>query len=124
MCNIHVFSAGRFEGDIANHGLNADNVAQFVADGYDTMVMSDDGTMRNAIRNQYLMWPERRVPYTISSQYSSYSYVACMRQQCVSVCARAQTFAHRCRHARLRTADMHTVCAACRREQLRVHIPR
>ena len=68
-----LFRSHRFEGDIANRGLNADTVDQFMHDGYDVAVPGPDGVMMNAIKNKYLMWPSRRIPYSISSAYSSYS---------------------------------------------------
>ncbi|CAD6188957.1 unnamed protein product [Caenorhabditis auriculariae] len=53
-----MYSKERFEGDIANEKRN---------DG------SGDGKWYNAIKNRHQLWPGGRIPYTISSQYSSYS---------------------------------------------------
>lgn len=36
---------------------------------------SEDGKWYNAIKNRLQLWPEGRIPYTISSQYSSYRFV-------------------------------------------------
>lgn len=31
--------------------------------------------MRNAVRQAYLRWPQGRVPYTVSTQYTSFGWV-------------------------------------------------
>ena len=67
-----MYSTARFEGDMANPGLNADTMNAFLTTGYETSAPAPDGVQMNAIRNQYLLWPSKRVPYTISSRYSSY----------------------------------------------------
>lgn len=58
-----------FEGDIANENLNASTVELFLNGG----AGSKNGNWYNAIKNRHQLWPNGRIPYTISSQYSSYS---------------------------------------------------
>ncbi|GMT36552.1 hypothetical protein PFISCL1PPCAC_27849, partial [Pristionchus fissidentatus] len=65
-----MYNADRFEGDIANNGLTSKTVRGFVGD---EPVVSTPGVMRNAVRQSYLKWPSGRIPYTISTQYSSIS---------------------------------------------------
>ncbi|TMS37334.1 hypothetical protein L596_004287 [Steinernema carpocapsae] len=62
-----MYSKDRFEGDIANEDLNATTVHLFVNGG------SGRGRHLNALRNMHQLWKNGRIPYTISSQYSSYS---------------------------------------------------
>ncbi|VDM38779.1 unnamed protein product [Toxocara canis] len=81
-----MYNSERFEGDIgllrkqcnlktfrwftANEGLSARNIQRFVGDTSATAVV---GVMRNAVRQQYLTWPDARIPYAISTQYTSQS---------------------------------------------------
>ncbi|CAI2358179.1 unnamed protein product [Caenorhabditis sp. 36 PRJEB53466] len=60
----------RFEGDIANSGLNSHSISTFLGD---SPLFGIFGVQRNAVRQTYLKWEQARIPYTISSQYSSYS---------------------------------------------------
>ncbi|EFO98148.1 CRE-NAS-13 protein [Caenorhabditis remanei] len=60
----------RFEGDIANSGLNSRSINTFLGD---SPLFGIFGVQRNAVRQTYLKWEQARIPYTISSQYSSYS---------------------------------------------------
>ncbi|CAI5454942.1 unnamed protein product [Caenorhabditis angaria] len=60
----------RFEGDIANSGLNSGSINSFMGD---SPFFGIFGVQRNAVRQTYLKWEDGRIPYTISSQYSSYS---------------------------------------------------
>ncbi|CAJ0942366.1 unnamed protein product, partial [Mesorhabditis belari] len=62
-----MYNKDRFEGDIINSGLNPRTVSAFM--GQARM----PGVMRNAVRQTYLKWTDGRIPYTISSQYSSFS---------------------------------------------------
>ncbi|CAI5455029.1 unnamed protein product [Caenorhabditis angaria] len=65
-----MYSKDRFEGDIANENLNASTIDLFVNGGSSG---NGDGKWYNAIKNRLQLWPNGRIPYTISSQYSSYS---------------------------------------------------
>ncbi|GMR61607.1 hypothetical protein PMAYCL1PPCAC_31802, partial [Pristionchus mayeri] len=65
-----MYNAERFEGDIVNSGLTSKSVRSFVGD---EPVVSVPGVQRNAVRQSYLKWPSGRIPYTISTQYSSIS---------------------------------------------------
>ncbi|EPB76305.1 astacin [Ancylostoma ceylanicum] len=49
--------------------LNASTVEMFLNGG----AGPNNGNWYNAIRNRHQLWPNGRIPYTISSQYSSYS---------------------------------------------------
>ncbi|KAL6724432.1 hypothetical protein Aduo_019323 [Ancylostoma duodenale] len=64
-----MYGRTRFEGDIANENLNASTVEMFLNGG----AGPNNGNWYNAIRNRHQLWPNGRIPYTISSQYSSYS---------------------------------------------------
>lgn len=45
-------------------------------DQIDTNQSRDQGAiMRNAVRQSYLKWPGGRIPYTISTQYTSFGFV-------------------------------------------------
>ncbi|CAD6185018.1 unnamed protein product [Caenorhabditis auriculariae] len=65
-----MYSPYRFEGDIVNNGLNSRSVSSFLGD---SPLFGIFGVQRNAVRQTYLKWDGARIPYTISSQYSSYS---------------------------------------------------
>uniref|UniRef100_A0A914EE62 Metalloendopeptidase n=1 Tax=Acrobeloides nanus TaxID=290746 RepID=A0A914EE62_9BILA len=65
-----MYHKNRFEGDIINPGLTSRSVKSFVAETDPNPI---PGIMRNAVRQTYLMWTDARIPYTISSQYSSFS---------------------------------------------------
>uniref|UniRef100_A0AC34FMW1 Metalloendopeptidase n=1 Tax=Panagrolaimus sp. ES5 TaxID=591445 RepID=A0AC34FMW1_9BILA len=65
-----MYNSNRFEGDIINPGLTPRTIKGFVGEADPTKL---PGIMRNAVRQTYLMWAEARIPYTISSQYSSFS---------------------------------------------------
>ncbi|CAI4232141.1 unnamed protein product [Auanema sp. JU1783] len=65
-----MYSRSRFEGDIANSNLNASTVEAFMNGGAKDL---GNGNFYNAIKNRHQLWPKGRIPYTISSQYSSYS---------------------------------------------------
>ncbi|CAB3410375.1 unnamed protein product [Caenorhabditis bovis] len=65
-----MYNPFRFEGDIANSGLNSRSVNNFVGNPPTFGIL---GVQRNAVRQTYLKWEDGRIPYTISSQYSSYS---------------------------------------------------
>lgn len=52
--------------------LNASTVELFLNGGSGK---SEDGKWYNAIKNRLQLWPNGRIPYTISSQYSSYRYL-------------------------------------------------
>ncbi|TMS36170.1 hypothetical protein L596_003405 [Steinernema carpocapsae] len=64
-----MYNPNRFEGDIINSGLSARTVKGFMGEAHPRMA----GIMRNAVRQTYLMWTDARIPYTISSQYTSFS---------------------------------------------------
>ncbi|PAV75073.1 hypothetical protein WR25_02015 isoform B [Diploscapter pachys] len=64
-----MYSRSRFEGDIANENLNASTVEMFLNGG----TTDPNGRWYNAIKNRHQLWPNGRIPYTLSSQYSSYS---------------------------------------------------
>uniref|UniRef100_A0A8R1DEI7 Metalloendopeptidase n=1 Tax=Caenorhabditis japonica TaxID=281687 RepID=A0A8R1DEI7_CAEJA len=65
-----MYNPHKFEGDIANSGLNSHSINTFLGD---SPIFSIFGVQRNAVRQTYLKWDQARIPYTISSQYSSYS---------------------------------------------------
>ncbi|CAJ0583345.1 unnamed protein product, partial [Mesorhabditis spiculigera] len=67
-----MYSKGKFEGDIANPNLNASTMELFVNGG---KVEGNGGNYYNAIKNRLQLWPNGKIPYTISSQYSSYRYL-------------------------------------------------
>uniref|UniRef100_A0A1I7ZIA6 Metalloendopeptidase n=1 Tax=Steinernema glaseri TaxID=37863 RepID=A0A1I7ZIA6_9BILA len=64
-----MYNPNRFEGDIINSGLTSRTVKGFMGEAHPRMA----GIMRNAVRQTYLMWTDARIPYTISSQYTSFS---------------------------------------------------
>uniref|UniRef100_A0A1I7Y270 Metalloendopeptidase n=1 Tax=Steinernema glaseri TaxID=37863 RepID=A0A1I7Y270_9BILA len=64
-----MYAADRFEGDIANADLNASTVGLFVRG----ISGSASGKHLNALRNMHQLWKGGRIPYMISSRYSSYS---------------------------------------------------
>lgn len=83
-----MYSKDRFEGDIANDNLNASTVELFANGGSG---QTEDGKWYNAIKNRLQLWPEGRIPYTISSQYSSYSrslIAASMQEYASHTCIR------------------------------------
>ncbi|PIO68455.1 shTK domain protein, partial [Teladorsagia circumcincta] len=69
-----------FEGDIANENASFSCFPQFLELNSSTVEMFLNGGAGdahrgwyNAIKNRHQLWPNGRIPYTISSQYSSYS---------------------------------------------------
>ncbi|CAM6006490.1 unnamed protein product [Sphagnum balticum] len=68
-----------FEGDIANPGLNASNVNEFVKRLYLNPLPFDNSgeedvrnrSARNSVRSENLLWPKARVPYTLSDKFTS-----------------------------------------------------
>ncbi|CEF71405.1 Astacin-like metalloendopeptidase [Strongyloides ratti] len=65
-----MYNKNRFEGDIINNGLTARSIKSFMGEQNFNKTF---GVMRNAVRQTYLKWSDGRIPYTISSQYSSFS---------------------------------------------------
>ncbi|VDL69291.1 unnamed protein product [Nippostrongylus brasiliensis] len=65
-----MYNANRFEGDIANVELNSLSRRTIPGQSRLAAVL---GVQRNAVRQTYLKWVDGRIPYTVSSQYSSYS---------------------------------------------------
>ncbi|KAE9556216.1 hypothetical protein FO519_000555 [Halicephalobus sp. NKZ332] len=65
-----MYRKDRFEGDIVNSGLNGRTMKHFLEENGLGKI---PGIMRNAVKQTYLMWTDGRIPYTISSQYSSFS---------------------------------------------------
>uniref|UniRef100_A0AC35TKZ0 Metalloendopeptidase n=1 Tax=Rhabditophanes sp. KR3021 TaxID=114890 RepID=A0AC35TKZ0_9BILA len=65
-----MYNMARFEGDIVNNGLTSRTIKSFLGEENPTKIT---GVMRNAVRQTYLKWSDGRIPYTISSQYSSFS---------------------------------------------------
>uniref|UniRef100_A0AAF5I3R9 Metalloendopeptidase n=1 Tax=Strongyloides stercoralis TaxID=6248 RepID=A0AAF5I3R9_STRER len=65
-----MYNKNRFEGDIVNNGLTSRSIKSFMGEQNFTKTI---GVMRNAVRQTYLKWSDGRIPYTISSQYSSFS---------------------------------------------------
>uniref|UniRef100_A0A0N4ZXR2 Metalloendopeptidase n=1 Tax=Parastrongyloides trichosuri TaxID=131310 RepID=A0A0N4ZXR2_PARTI len=63
-----IYNADKFEGDII--GINASTVNAFVNGGVDP---NSKDVHRNAIKNKLQMWKNGRIPYVLSSQYSSHS---------------------------------------------------
>ncbi|KAK5978327.1 Metalloendopeptidase [Trichostrongylus colubriformis] len=64
-----MYNAKRFEGDIMNAHPSSRKGSSYKENFLITML----GVQRNAVRQTYLKWADGRIPYTISSQYSSYS---------------------------------------------------
>uniref|UniRef100_A0A0N5AUP2 Metalloendopeptidase n=1 Tax=Syphacia muris TaxID=451379 RepID=A0A0N5AUP2_9BILA len=62
-----MYNSDRFEGDIAMD-LNATTVKLFL-----NGAISSTDLMFNAVKNRHQLWPNGRIPYTLSSQYSVYS---------------------------------------------------
>ena len=80
-----MYNLDKFEGDIANdvngsnvdqtHPLfqiNATTVALFIRGAPEKDSKSGNGIQLNAIRDRRQLWHNGRIPYAISSQYSSY----------------------------------------------------
>ncbi|KAK0396530.1 hypothetical protein QR680_001754 [Steinernema hermaphroditum] len=67
--DFSMYNPNRFEGDIVNSGLSSRTIKGFMGEAHPRM----SGIMRNAVRQTYLMWTDARIPYTISSQYTSFS---------------------------------------------------
>ncbi len=77
-----MYNRYRFEGDIGrratmttsvvavNRGLTSRTIKSFVGEANPL-----EGVQRNAVRQTYLVWSDGRIPYTISSQYSSFRSV-------------------------------------------------
>ncbi|KAI6214724.1 Metalloendopeptidase [Aphelenchoides besseyi] len=65
-----MYSKDKFEGDIAND-LNASSVSMFIQGG--PIGSQNEDRQLNAIRDRRQLWKDGRIPYAISSQYSSYS---------------------------------------------------
>uniref|UniRef100_A0A0N4Z4X2 Metalloendopeptidase n=1 Tax=Parastrongyloides trichosuri TaxID=131310 RepID=A0A0N4Z4X2_PARTI len=65
-----MYNSKRFEGDIVNNGLTPRTIKNFLGEQNSSKIT---GVMRNAVRQTYLKWSDGRIPYTISSQYSSFS---------------------------------------------------
>ncbi|KAI6187773.1 Metalloendopeptidase [Aphelenchoides besseyi] len=65
-----MYSTDKFEGDIAND-LNASSVSMFIQGG--PIGSQNEDRQLNAIRDRRQLWKDGRIPYAISSQYSSYS---------------------------------------------------
>ncbi|KAL3095861.1 hypothetical protein niasHS_005620 [Heterodera schachtii] len=69
-----MYNTDKFEGDIAND-LNASTVAMFIrgAPPEGEKGGGNDINQLNAIRDRRQLWRNARIPYALSSQYSSYS---------------------------------------------------
>lgn len=65
-----MYNANRFEGDIVDLRINSAARRGYLGESRFAYVL---GVQRNAVRQTYLKWADGRIPYTISSQYSSYS---------------------------------------------------
>uniref|UniRef100_A0AAF5DK57 Metalloendopeptidase n=2 Tax=Strongyloides stercoralis TaxID=6248 RepID=A0AAF5DK57_STRER len=66
--NEAIYSNDKFEGDII--GINASTINAFINGGVDP---NSKDTHRNAIKNKHQLWRNGRIPYVLSSQYSSHS---------------------------------------------------
>ncbi|VDO27070.1 unnamed protein product [Haemonchus placei] len=64
-----MYNGNRFEGDIINEHHNTRKGSPYG----ESFSVTFSGIQRNAVRQTYLKWADGRIPYTISSQYSSYS---------------------------------------------------
>ncbi|XGW33637.1 hypothetical protein V3C99_017778 [Haemonchus contortus] len=64
-----MYNGNRFEGDIINEPHNTRKGSPYG----ESFSVTFNGIQRNAVRQTYLKWADGRIPYTISSQYSSYS---------------------------------------------------
>ncbi|GMT05974.1 hypothetical protein PENTCL1PPCAC_28148, partial [Pristionchus entomophagus] len=79
-----MYGRDRFEGDIANENLNPSNIELFLTGG-----RKGEGFQSNAIKNRHQMWPNGRIPYALSSQYSAYSrslIAASMQEYAANTC--------------------------------------
>ncbi|GMR62974.1 hypothetical protein PMAYCL1PPCAC_33169, partial [Pristionchus mayeri] len=73
-----------FEGDIANENVNGTSVELFLNGG-----RTGEGFQSNAIRDRRQLWPGGKIPYALSSQYSSYSrslIAASMQEYAANTC--------------------------------------
>lgn len=67
-----LYRRDRFEGDIV--GIDARTLLQQSQHQPQTPSQHQrGGVFRSAVRNRFQTWPSRRIPYAISSQYSSFS---------------------------------------------------
>ncbi|KAI1702753.1 astacin (Peptidase family m12A) domain-containing protein [Ditylenchus destructor] len=69
-----MYNKSRFEGDIVNPDLLAKNLKNFISEDAEVAAQAEKmpGIQRNAVRQANLKWPNGRIPYTISKQYTSY----------------------------------------------------
>uniref|UniRef100_A0A914N6R2 Metalloendopeptidase n=1 Tax=Meloidogyne incognita TaxID=6306 RepID=A0A914N6R2_MELIC len=67
-----MYNKERFEGDILTAVNPAASLPLKNTVNEDSSVKTQDGLQRNAVRQSYLKWPRARIPYTVSSQYTSY----------------------------------------------------
>ncbi|CAK5120168.1 unnamed protein product [Meloidogyne enterolobii] len=67
-----MYNKERFEGDILTAVNPAASLPLKNSVNEDSAVKTQDGLQRNAVRQSYLKWPRARIPYTVSSQYTSY----------------------------------------------------
>uniref|UniRef100_A0A915LT79 Peptidase M12A domain-containing protein n=1 Tax=Meloidogyne javanica TaxID=6303 RepID=A0A915LT79_MELJA len=67
-----MYNKERFEGDILTAVNPAASLPLKNTVNEDSAVKTQDGLQRNAVRQSYLKWPRARIPYTVSSQYTSY----------------------------------------------------
>ncbi|MFH4977810.1 hypothetical protein AB6A40_004519 [Gnathostoma spinigerum] len=80
-----MYNSSKFEGDI-NMNLNASSVGVFL-----NGALSRNDILLNAVRNRHQLWPKGRIPYAISSQYSSHSralIAAAMQEYAKYTCIR------------------------------------
>ncbi|KJH42683.1 shTK domain protein [Dictyocaulus viviparus] len=88
-----MYEKSLFEGDIANKNaslkkfknLTSSTIEMFITGGIGKM----NGNWYNAIKNRLQLWPNGRIPYTISSQYSTYSrsiIAASMQEYSIHTC--------------------------------------
>ncbi|KAL7071149.1 hypothetical protein ACQ4LE_009402 [Meloidogyne hapla] len=67
-----MYNKEKFEGDILTAVTPAASLPLKNTINEDSAVKTPNGLQRNAVRQSYLKWPRGRIPYTVSTQYTSY----------------------------------------------------
>uniref|UniRef100_A0A1I7VDT6 Metalloendopeptidase n=1 Tax=Loa loa TaxID=7209 RepID=A0A1I7VDT6_LOALO len=83
-----LYSSGKFEGDMDINIIELANIYPNI-DNDDTNPQNN--ILYNAVRNRHQLWPNSRIPYAMSSQYSPYSrsvIAAAMQEYTQRTCVR------------------------------------